>query len=61
MLVSIVDSGINHFIGHNFIMQMFSFYLGYDSSSIAHFRPESVQRFICFNQIEHFVLMERVC
>ena len=61
MLVSIGDSGINHFIGHNFIMQMFSFNFGFDSGSMAHFRPELVKRFICFNQIEHFVLMERVC
>ena len=61
MFVSIGDCGINHFIGHNFIMQMFSFNLGFDSGSIANFRPELVQRFICFNQIEHLVLMERVC
>ena len=42
-------------------MQMFSSISGFDSGSLAHFRPESVQRFICFNQIEHFVLMEREC
>ena len=34
---------------------------GYDSVSGAHFRPESVQRFIYFIQIGHFVLRRRVC
>ena len=61
MLVSIADCGINHLIGHNFMMQMFSFNLGFDSGSIPHFRPESVERFIYFNQIEHFVLIETFC
>ena len=41
--------------------QMFSFNLGFDSGSGAHFHSESVQRFIYFNKIEHFTLMERVC
>ena len=41
-------------------MQMFPSISGFDSGSMAHFRPELVQSFICFNQIEHFVLMERV-
>ena len=34
---------------------------GFDSDSSAHFRSESVQRFIYLIGIEHFVLMERVC
>ena len=42
-------------------MQMFPSISGFDSGSMAHFRPESVQSFISFNQIEHFVLMETVC
>ena len=61
MLVSIGFSALNHLIGHFFMMQMFSFKFGFDSGSRAHFRPKSLQRFIYFNQIEHFVLMERVC
>ena len=61
MLVSIGDCGINHLIGHNFMMQMFPSFSGFDSGSRSHFRPESVQRFICFNQTEQFVLVERVC
>ena len=42
------------------MMQMFSFNLGFDSASSAHFRPESLQKFINFIQIELFVLMQRV-
>ena len=61
MLVSIGDIGINHLSGHIFMMQMFFFNFGFDSGSRAHFRPESLQRFIYFNQIGHFVLMERLC
>ena len=61
MLVSIGDSGINHLIGHIFMMQMFFFNFGFDSGFRADFRPESLQRFMFSNQIEHFVLMERVC
>ena len=34
---------------------------GFDSFSGSHFRPESVQRFIYFIQIGHFVLRRRVC
>ena len=30
------------------MMQMFSFNFGFDSASRAHFRPESIQRFIYF-------------
>ena len=60
VLVSIGFSALNHLIGHIFMMQMFSSISGFDSGSRAHFRPESLQRFIYSNQIEHFVLMERV-
>ena len=42
------------------MMQMFSINFGFDSASRAHFRPESLQRFIYFIQIQHFVLMQRV-
>ena len=61
MIVLIGVSGINHIIGHILMMQCFPSISCFDSGSISHFRPELVQRFICFNQIEHFVLMERVC
>ena len=61
MLVSIGDCGIDHLIGHIFMMRFFPSISGFDSGSIAQFRPESVQRFICFNHIGHFVLMETVC
>ena len=43
------------------MMQMFSFNLGFDSGSRANLSAESLQRFMYYNQIEHFVLMERVC
>ena len=43
------------------MMQLFSFNFGFDSGSLANLRAESLQRFIYFNQIGHFVLMERVC
>ena len=52
MIVLIGVSGINHLIGHILMMQCFPSISCFDSGSIAHFRPESVQRFICFNQIE---------
>ena len=61
MLVSMGDSRLNHLIGHNIMMEMFTSISGYDSGSIAHFRPESVERFIYFNQIEHFVLIKTLC
>ena len=61
MLVSIGGSGINHLVGHIFMTQMVSFNFGFWSASRNHFYSESVQRFIYFNQIEHLVLMERVC
>ena len=43
------------------MMQMFLSISGFDSGSGAHFNSESVQRFIYFNTIEQFTLMERVC
>ena len=61
MLVSIGVSALNPLIEHIFMMQMFSFNFGFCSGSRADFRPETLQRFMNFNQIEHFVLMERVC
>ena len=42
------------------MMQMFPSISGFDSASSAHFRPESLQGFIYFIQIEHFVLKQRV-
>ena len=42
------------------MMQMFPSISGFDSASSAHFRPESLQRFINSIQIEHFVHMQRV-
>ena len=61
MLVSIGVSALNQIIGHIFMMQLFSFNFGFDSGSRAHFRPESLQSFIYFNQIGHFCADERVC
>ena len=60
MLVSIGVSALNHLIGHIFMMQMFFFNFGFRFWSLANLRAESIQRFIYSNQIEHFVLMERV-
>ena len=54
-------SGLNHLFEHSFMMQMFSFNLGFDSASRAHFRSESVMRFIYFNKNKHFVTLEWVC
>ena len=54
-------SGLNHLFEHIFMMQMFSSILGFDSASRAHFRSESVMRFIYFNKNDHFVLIQRVC
>ena len=42
------------------MMQMFPSISVFDLASSAHFRPESLQRFIDFIQIEHFVPMKRV-
>ena len=61
MLGPIGVSGLNHLFEHIFMMEMFPSILGFDSAFSAHFRPESVLRFIHFNRNEHFVLMERVC
>ena len=61
MLVSIGDSGINHFIGHSFIMQLFSFNFGFLFGFLSSF-PSRISREIhYFNQNEHFVVMETVC
>ena len=49
MLVSIGDIGINHLIGHIFMMQMISSISGFDSGSRANFRAESLQRLMYFN------------
>ena len=61
MLVSIGVSALNQIIGHIFMMQMFFFNFGFDSGFRANFRVESLQIFMFSNQIEHFVLMERLC
>ena len=53
-------SGLYHLFEHIFMMQMISFNLGFDSASRAHFRSESVLRFINFIKINTLVLMERV-
>ena len=55
-------SGLNHLFEHIFMMQMiFPSISGFDSASRAHFRSESVMRFIYFNNNKHFVTMEWVC
>ena len=51
-------SGLIHLIGLIFMMQMDSFNFGFDSCSRAHFPPELFQRFIYFNKIQHFQLVE---
>ena len=43
------------------MMQMDSINFGFDSGSAAHFRIESFQRFLYFNKIQHFVLVEGDC
>ena len=55
--MSIGVSGVNHLIGHIFMMQMDSSISGIDSGSRAHFRSESFQRFIYFKE---FTLCPRV-
>ena len=50
-----------HIIGYILMMQMFFFNFDFDSDSRAHFRSETLQRFIYFNNIQHFVLMEGNC
>ena len=59
--MSIRVSGEIHLIGHIFMMQMISSISGFDSGSRADLRPESVQRFIYFNKIQHFVHIEGDC
>ena len=56
--MSIGVSGVTHLIGHILMMQVDSFNLGYDSVTRAHFETEYVQRFIYFNKIRHFVIVE---
>ena len=60
MFVSFGDCGINHFIGHNFIMQMVPSISGFDSGSIAHSVPiQSRDSFVLIKL--NTVLVERVC
>ena len=59
--MSIRVSGVIHLIGYILMMQMFSSISDFDSDSRPHFRPESFQRFIYFNKIQHFLLMEGDC
>ena len=54
-------SGVIHIIGYILMMQMFSSISDFDSDSRAHFRSETFQRLIYFNNIQHFVLMEGDC
>ena len=54
-------SGVTHLIGHILMMQVDSSNLGFDSVSRAHFPSDSVQRFINFNKIRHFILVEGDC
>ena len=42
------------------MMQMFFLISGFDSGSLAHYRSDTVQRFIYLIKVEHFVLMESV-
>ena len=59
--MSIRVSGVIHLIGYSLMMQWFSTISDFDSDSRTHFRPESFQRFIYFNKIQHFLLMEGDC
>ena len=54
-------SGVIHIIGYILMMQMFSSISDFDSDSTAHFRSETLQRIIYYNNIQHFVLMEGEC
>ena len=58
LLVSMGVSGVNHIIGYIFMMQIVSSIFDFDSDSWAHFRSETLQRFIYFNNIKQFVLVE---
>ena len=53
--------GVIHLIGHILMMQMDSSISGFDSLSRAHFRSELVQRFLNFNKIRHFILLDGDC
>ena len=51
-------SGVIHIIGYILMMQMFSSIHDVDSDFRALFRSKTFQRFIYFNNIQHFVHME---
>ena len=59
--MSIRVSGVIHLIGYILKMQMFFFKCRFNSDSRAHYRSETLQRFICLIKIQHFVLMEGDC
>ena len=59
--MSIRVSGEIHLNGYSLMMQMVSSISDFDSDSRPHFRPESFQRFIYFNKIQHFLLMDGDC
>ena len=59
--MSIRVSGVIHLVGYILMMQMVFFNFRFDSHSRPHFRPESFQRFIYFNKIQHFLLMGGDC
>ena len=59
--MSIRVSGVIHLIGYSLMMLMVSSISDFDSDSVSDFRPESFQRFIYFNKILHFLLMEGDC
>ena len=61
MMGSLGNSVVIHWFVHISMMQMVYSISGFDSVSGAHFSQESVQRFIYFIQIGHFVLSRRVC
>ena len=61
-IVSVLSSQcVIHIIGYILMMQMFFFNFDFDSGSRAHFRSETFQRFIYFNNIQHYVLSEVDC
>ena len=59
--MSIGVSGVTHVIGHILMMQMDSSNFEFYSVSRADFPSESVQRFINFSKIRHFILVEGDC
>ena len=56
--MSIGVSGVIHLIGYILGCRWIPSISGSDSVSRAHFRSESFQRFIYFNKIQHFLLVE---